>query len=103
MGEPIIEQLRQDGLPVRGFTTTNATKGAIIEALALAFERGDIRIVSDPVLVGELQAFELSRLPSGAIRYSAPEGMHDDTVMAAAIGYHAAYAGALTGDLFAWA
>ena len=103
MGEPIIEQLRQDGLPVRGFTTTNATKGAIIEALALAFERASIQIVNDPVLVGELQAFEMSRLPSGAIRYSAPEGMHDDTVMAAAIGYHAASAGALTGDLFTWA
>lgn len=103
MGEPIIEQLRQDGLPVRGFTTTNATKGAIIEALALAFERASIQIVADPVLVGELQAFEMTRLPSGAIRYSAPEGMHDDTVMAAAIGYHAASAGALTGDLFAWA
>ena len=103
MGEPIIEQLRQDGLPVRGFTTTNATKGAVIEALALAFERASIQIVNDPVLVGELQAFEMSRLPSGAIRYSAPEGMHDDTVMAAAIGYHAASAGALTGDLFTWA
>jgi len=90
MGEPIIEQLRQDGLPVRGFTTTNATKAAAIEALALGFERGSIQIVNDPVLIGELQAYEMTRLPSGAIRYSAPEGMHDDTVMAAAIGYHAA-------------
>ena len=103
MGEPIIEQLRADGLPVRGFTTTNASKAQIIEALALAFERGNIRVVTDSVLIGELQAYEMTRLPSGAIRYSAPEGVHDDTVMAAAIGYHAASAGALTGDLFTWA
>ena len=89
MGDPIVEQLRRDGLPVRGFATTNATKTAIIEALALAFEQGSIHIINDPVLVGELQAYELSRTPSGMTRYEAPEGMHDDCVMAAAIGYDA--------------
>ena len=39
MGEPLIEQLQRDGLPVRGFQTTNASKTNAIEALALAFER----------------------------------------------------------------
>jgi len=85
MGEPIIEQLQRDGLPVRGFTTTNATKAQIIEALALAFERGDLAILPDPVLIGELQAYEMDRLPSGMVRYGAPEGMHDDTVMSLAL------------------
>lgn len=102
MGEPIIEQLRADSLPVRGFTTTNATKAAIIEALSLAFERDAIRIVNDPVLIGELQAYEMTRLPSGNIRYGAPEGMHDDTVMAAAIGYHAAAQPAPSSLFAAW-
>jgi phage terminase large subunit-like protein len=89
MGEPIIEQLQRDGLPVRGFTTTNATKAQAIEALALAFERGDISILNDPVLVGELQAYEMERLPSGMVRYGAPEGMHDDTVMSLALAWQA--------------
>lgn len=89
MGEPIIEQLQRDGMPVRGFTTTNATKAQIIEALGLAFERGDLAILPDPVLVGELQAYEMTRLPSGMVRYSAPEGMHDDTVMSLALAYNA--------------
>jgi hypothetical protein len=89
MGEPIIEQLQRDGLPVRGFQTTNATKAQIIEALALAFERGEIGILDDPVTVGELQAYEMDRLPSGMVRYSAPEGMHDDTVMSLALGWAA--------------
>jgi len=89
MGEPIIEQLWADGLPVQGFTTTNATKAQIIDALALAFERGEITILNDPTLVGELQAYEMQRLPSGMARYSAPEGMHDDTVMALALAWHA--------------
>ena len=44
MGGPVIEQLRSDGLPVTSFTTTNASKAAAMEALALAFERGTITI-----------------------------------------------------------
>jgi hypothetical protein len=87
MGEPIIEQLQRDGLPVTGFQTTNATKAAAIEALALAFERGDITIINDPTTVAELQAYELDRTPSGMVRYGAPEGMHDDTVMALALAW----------------
>jgi hypothetical protein len=89
IGEPIIEQLQRDGLPVQPFQTTNATKAVIIEALALAFERGDISILNDPVLVSELQAYEMDRTPSGMVRYGAPEGMHDDTVMALALMWYA--------------
>lgn len=94
MGEPIIEQLQRDGLPVRGFTTTNATKAQIIEALALAFEQGALRILNDKVLVGELQAYEMERLPSGMVRYGAPEGMHDDCVMSLALAWLAVAEGA---------
>jgi phage terminase large subunit-like protein len=90
IGEPIIEQLRRDGLPVQPFITTNASKAAIIDGLALAFERGDIRIIPDPTLVSELQAYEAERLPSGLTRYSAPEGMHDDCVMATALAWYGA-------------
>jgi len=89
MGEPLIEQLQRDGLPVRAFTTSNATKAIIIDSLALAFERGDIHILPDRVLVGELQAYEATPLPSGTLRYSAPEGMHDDCVMSLALAWHA--------------
>lgn len=94
MGEPLIEQLQRDGLPVVAFQTTNATKTQAIEALALAFERGDLRILPDAVLVSELQAYELERLPSGMIRYSAPSGMHDDTVMSLALAWQGIGAGA---------
>lgn len=91
MGGPVVEQLQSDGLPVRAFTTTAATKAAIVDALALAFERGVIRIFDDPVLIGELQAFEGTRKPSGMVRYAAPEGMHDDTVIALAIAWSGLY------------
>lgn len=87
MGGPVVEQLQADRLPVQGFLTTGPSKAAIIQGLALAFERGTIRIPNDPVLIGELQAFEGSKSPSGNMRYGAPAGLHDDTVMALAIGW----------------
>lgn len=87
IGQPIIEQLWRDGLPVKGFQTTNATKAAIIEGLALAFERGEISILRDPVLSAELQSFSAEQLPSGMLRYAAPAGGHDDTVIATALAW----------------
>ena len=93
MGEPLIEQLAGMDLPVRPFTTTNASKAEAIESLALALERGDLAILNDPVLVSELLAYESERLPSGLLRYTAPPGLHDDCVMSLALAYHGAKAG----------
>lgn len=98
MGVAIIEQIQRLNLPVQPFTTTNATKTAIIDAWALAIERGVATMIDDPILVAEHQAYEMERLPSGLMRYNAPEGMHDDTVMAAAMGWQSA-AHDLTGSL----
>lgn len=90
MGKPNNDELRRMGLPVRDFTTTNATKADIIESLAAAFEQGNIRILDDPTLIAELQAYEVDRLPSGMVRYSAPDGLHDDMVMSLALAWHGA-------------
>ena len=91
MGGPLSEALQQRGLPVQMFTTTNATKAEIIQSLSLAFERGSLRILNDNVLINELQAYEMTQLPGGAWRYSAPSGMHDDCVMSLALAHHAMY------------
>lgn len=88
MGEPLVEQLRRKGLPVRGFTTTSASKTKVIEALALAIERGKIRLLDDETQKAELMAFDMRRLPGGSFRYEAPSGMHDDTVIATALAWH---------------
>lgn len=95
MGAPIIEQLARDGLPIKPFTTTNATKAAAIDALALAFERGNIAILNNPILIAELEAFESTRLPSGLTRYSAPDGLHDDCVIALALAWQGCIAGGM--------
>lgn len=89
MGGPVVEQLQREGLNVRPFVTTNATKAASIDALALAFEQSAIRILPDPVLIGELGAFIAEKLPSGLTRYAARVG-HDDCVMALALAWSGA-------------
>lgn len=98
MGRPIIDSLSGHNIPIMPFTTTNATKAAAIQALQLAFETGAIRIIPDAVLIGELQAYEMDRTATGLVRYGAPDGMHDDTVMATALGWQ----GVAVGDMKVW-
>jgi hypothetical protein len=89
VGEPLVEQLQRAGLPARPFNTSPSSKTKLIEDLALAFERGALRILDYPVQTHELLAFAAERLPSGAYRYAAPGSGHDDTVMALALAWSA--------------
>lgn len=89
IGRPVIDELVARGLAIIPFTTTSATKQTIIQGLQAAFENGIIRIINDPVLVGELLSFESKRNTSGGFSYSAPDGMHDDTVMSLAFAWDA--------------
>jgi phage FluMu gp28-like protein len=98
IGLPNIDALRHDNMPIQAFTTTNATKSAAIDALALAFERSEIKILPDPALIAELQAYEMKKTATGLRSFSAPEGMHDDMVMALAM----AWQGVKAGDLLMW-
>jgi len=91
MGEPVIEELVRSGLPVRGFQTTASSKPPLIENLALVFEREEWQFINDPVWTAELEAYERKVSPvTGRSQYSAPEGMHDDTVIARALMVNAA-------------
>lgn len=93
IGGPNIEALQNEGLPVRGFTTTNQSKHRLVTALQLAFEQGNIRIPDNALLRAELEAYEATRLPSGRWRYEAPAGIHDDMVMSLMLAYEAANSG----------
>lgn len=98
MGGPLTELLGREGLPVHGVTTTNSSKARWVDALALAFERGEMTILDDPVLVGELLAYEGTLLPGGGTRYSAPPGGHDDCVMSLML----AWQGCEQGETLVW-
>ena len=96
IGSPNIEALIAEGLPVIPFETTATSKPPLIESLALAFERSELRILEDDVLIGELSAYTRKvSAATGRSQYSAPEGMHDDTVIALALAWHGATSGGI--------
>ncbi len=93
MGEPVIEQLRRDGalrgVTIDAFETTATSKPPLIESLRLAFEREECQWQDDRVWTAELEAYEVKySANTGRPTYSAPEGVHDDTVMARALAWH---------------
>ena len=91
MGEPIIDQLQSEGFPVIGFTTTASSKPQLIENLALAFEREECQWLPASVGIAELEAYERKvSATTGRSSYSAPSGLHDDTVIARALAWRAA-------------
>lgn len=90
IGSPNIEALQAEGLPVRPFVTTAKSKPPLIEDLSLAIERRDLALLPDETLLGELASYRMERLPAGGYRYSAPPGLHDDLVIAAALAWYAA-------------
>lgn len=97
IGGPNIEALRREGLPVLAFETTAVSKPPLIESLVLAFERQEITILNDPVLVNELEAYERTvSKETGRSKYGAPENLHDDCVISTALGWKAVNTARLT-------
>jgi hypothetical protein len=96
IGSPNLEALQREGMSVRGFETTGSTKPPLIQSLALALEREECHFLPDPVGRVELLSYE-SRINSttGRVSYSAPDGGHDDTVIARAIAWECVQRGNL--------
>lgn len=86
MGQALIEQLQAQGLPIVPFQTTAASKHDIISALEIAFDQRDIAILPDENMVAECLAYERHER-TGYPHYSAPDGLHDDIVMALALAW----------------
>lgn len=90
MGEPIIEQLQRENIPVEPFMTTASSKPPLIESLVLCFEREENQWLDDAIWTSELEAYERKvSAVTGRSQYGAPEGLHDDTVMARALAWSA--------------
>ncbi len=88
VGDPVFEALRRRWSRVEAFRFTPQTKAQLVERLVVALEQGELLLYREPALEAELMAFRAEALPSGHVRYSAPDGMHDDAVMALALAVH---------------
>ena len=92
IGDPILDDLQADGLNVRGFKITGTSKPQLIEALIIAIEEQRLSYPMWDVLINELESYEFEVSEhSGYIKYGAPEGMHDDCVIALGLAWE--YAG----------
>lgn len=83
VGDPIFEDLQREGADITGFKFTSTSKQQLMEGLASAIQQKRISFPEGPIKE-ELEIFEYQYTPSG-VRYSAPQGFHDDCVMSLAL------------------
>jgi len=94
VGDSIVEGLQRGGTGMFfGFVFTAPSKQKLMESLAVAIQQRAIRYPQG-VISDELEQFEYQVRPTSGVRYSAPEGAHDDAVcsLALAVYEHAKYA-----------
>jgi hypothetical protein len=85
VGDPILEDLLREGVNIEGLKFTSQSKQQLMEGLASAIQQGRIGF-PEGVIVDELDVFEYQFTAHG-VRYSAPSGFHDDTVVALALAW----------------
>lgn len=85
VGDPIYDRLRRMGLHVDGYKFTNATKADLVENLSVLLDRDKLSYPDIPELLNELGLFGYTVSAAGVTRYGAPEGYHDDCVIALAL------------------
>lgn len=81
VGDPIVEELQEDGATnFEGFKFSSTSKQKLMEGLAVDIQSQAFTMGED-ILALELREFEYQHTRTG-VRYSAPDGMHDDGVCA---------------------
>jgi hypothetical protein len=95
-GDPVLESMqkqgRAQGARLIGYTFSAPSKQKLMEGLAVAIQQKRISYPSDDSVAGgqivaELESFEYEYTRTG-VRYSAPEGLHDDCVCGLALAEH---------------
>jgi hypothetical protein len=85
VGDPIFERLLNAGLNAHPYQFTNSSKSKLIDHLAMQLEQGKIRLMDVPEQENELAAYAYELTATRNVRTNAPEGMHDDCVIALAL------------------
>ena len=87
IGDAVSEQLQNvsPGSTILPTIFTNESKRSMIEQLAWLIDAGGLKMLPHMEMIRELQHFEAKPLKSGATRYEACGGYHDDLVMALAL------------------
>jgi hypothetical protein len=87
VGDPIVEDITRKCPRAQGvnYAAGIRTKQQLMEGLAVAINGGQVGIL-EGVMQDELEQFEFV-YSNGRVKYSAPEGSHDDCVNSLALAY----------------
>jgi hypothetical protein len=89
LGDPVLETIQKRardsglGTPFHGFKFSAISKQQIMEGLVVAIQQEQLHFPEGPISQ-ELETFEYEYTRTG-VRYTAPEGLHDDCVVALAL------------------
>jgi hypothetical protein len=89
VGAAIDDQLACTDLPFHGITFTNAWKSEAVSRLMTTVEQEGIILPDWPILMKEMDSFELKMTVHGKMQFSAPGGQTDDAVMALLLAHSA--------------
>ena len=85
VGDPIFEDMQREGLDIKGYKFSSTSKQMLMEGLASAIHQRKITFPSGPI-VDELEIFEYQYTSFG-VKYSAPQGFHDDCVVSLSLAW----------------
>ena len=80
VGDPIVEDLQRMDIICSAYKFTVQSKYDLIKNLMIMIKDKKIGIPHIQMIIDEMSAYTFETLPSGVIRYGAPDGMHDDCV-----------------------
>ncbi len=90
IGDAIFEQIKAQYSKIEPFYTTSKSKMDAIESLQVAIQNKEFNILDKEWLKKEFDIFTYEyNHKTRSVRYSAPQGFHDDGVMSCAIAYQA--------------
>lgn len=108
VGDVVLSQVELVQRQVEGYIFTQASKQRLMEGLAVAIQSRKIIIADDGDVVNgtgklrhQLEQFEIEYTRTG-VSYSAPEGEHDDDVVALALAWYKWQTAAKSGDISVW-
>lgn len=86
LGDPVVEAVQSAGVRVTPYQISGTkAKQQLIDKLRLNIENQRISFPSIPILIKELEAYEYQISENGVIKFTAPSGQHDDTVVSLAL------------------
>lgn len=94
VGDPVLSDVQQYNTDIEGYIFTQQSKQRLMEGLAVGIQSRKLLIADDGDVVNgtgklrhQLEQFEITYTRTGVV-YSAPEGEHDDDVMALALAWY---------------